>query len=155
MSLGIFEEIWIQKVSDLRQNYEVPMKLFYDNKAAISIANNRSNVTKLNMWRLIHILSKRDRTMIASTSLAYRQVNRLLIYLQRDPSNKTLIRVLASWVFSTFMSQLEGKVRNNGLRSCWKPKGSCVIYFALIFILLMRLVLSINISPCTFIIIRK
>ena len=41
MSLGICEEIWLQKMlSDLRQDYEVPMKLFCDNKAAISIANN-------------------------------------------------------------------------------------------------------------------
>ena len=41
MSLRICEEIWLQKVlSDLRQNYHVPIKLFHDNKAAISIANN-------------------------------------------------------------------------------------------------------------------
>ncbi|TYK23199.1 Retrovirus-related Pol polyprotein from transposon TNT 1-94 [Cucumis melo var. makuwa] len=41
MSSGICEEIWLQKVlSDLRQDYEVPMKLFCNNKATISIANN-------------------------------------------------------------------------------------------------------------------
>ncbi|KAA0056332.1 Beta-galactosidase [Cucumis melo var. makuwa] len=41
MSLRICEEIWLQKVlSDLRQNYHMPIKLFHDNKAAISIANN-------------------------------------------------------------------------------------------------------------------
>ena len=41
MSLGIREEIWLQNVLfDLHQDYEVPMKLFCDNKAAISIANN-------------------------------------------------------------------------------------------------------------------
>ena len=35
------EEIWLQKVlSDLHQEYETPLKLFCDNKAAISIANN-------------------------------------------------------------------------------------------------------------------
>ncbi|TYK04502.1 Cysteine-rich RLK (receptor-like protein kinase) 8 [Cucumis melo var. makuwa] len=41
MSLGICEEIWLQKVlSDLHQECETPLKLFCDNKAAISIANN-------------------------------------------------------------------------------------------------------------------
>ncbi|XP_038875025.1 secreted RxLR effector protein 161-like [Benincasa hispida] len=41
MSLGIYEEIWLKKVlTDLRQDSELPMKLFYDNKATISIANN-------------------------------------------------------------------------------------------------------------------
>ena len=41
MSLGICEEIWLQKVlSDLHENFEIPMKLFCDNKATISIANH-------------------------------------------------------------------------------------------------------------------
>ncbi|KAA0025288.1 Cysteine-rich RLK (receptor-like protein kinase) 8 [Cucumis melo var. makuwa] len=41
MSLGICEEIWLQRVlSDLHQECETPLKLFCDNKAAISIANN-------------------------------------------------------------------------------------------------------------------
>ncbi|KAA0036967.1 putative mitochondrial protein [Cucumis melo var. makuwa] len=41
MSLRICEEIWLQKVlSDLHQECETPLKLFCDNKAAISIANN-------------------------------------------------------------------------------------------------------------------
>ncbi|XP_038891621.1 uncharacterized mitochondrial protein AtMg00810-like [Benincasa hispida] len=41
MSLGICEEIWLKKVlSDLQQDNELPIKLFFDNKAAISIANN-------------------------------------------------------------------------------------------------------------------
>ncbi|KAA0035768.1 reverse transcriptase [Cucumis melo var. makuwa] len=41
MSLGICEEIWLQKVlSDLHQECETPLKLFCDNKAAISIVNN-------------------------------------------------------------------------------------------------------------------
>ena len=49
MSLGICEEIWLQKVlSDICQDYEVPMKLFCYNKAAISIANNlvQHDITK-------------------------------------------------------------------------------------------------------------
>ncbi|KAL4032492.1 hypothetical protein IC575_005570 [Cucumis melo] len=41
MSLGISEEIWLQKVVyDLHQECETPLKLFCDNKATISIANN-------------------------------------------------------------------------------------------------------------------
>ncbi|KAL0539594.1 hypothetical protein IC582_023810 [Cucumis melo] len=41
MSLGICEEIWLQKVlSDLHQECETPLKVFCDNKTAISIANN-------------------------------------------------------------------------------------------------------------------
>ena len=41
MSLGIYKEIWLQNfLSDLYQDCEVPMKLFCDNKATISIANN-------------------------------------------------------------------------------------------------------------------
>ncbi|TYK19180.1 Cysteine-rich RLK (RECEPTOR-like protein kinase) 8 [Cucumis melo var. makuwa] len=41
MSLGICEEIWLQKVlSDLHQECETLLKLFCDNKAVISIANN-------------------------------------------------------------------------------------------------------------------
>ncbi|KAA0040181.1 putative mitochondrial protein [Cucumis melo var. makuwa] len=39
--LGIYEEIWLQKVlSDLHQNCEISMKLLCDNKVAICIANN-------------------------------------------------------------------------------------------------------------------
>ncbi|XP_038889073.1 secreted RxLR effector protein 161-like [Benincasa hispida] len=41
MNLGICEEIWLNKVLiDLYQDRELPVKLFYDNKAAINIANN-------------------------------------------------------------------------------------------------------------------
>ncbi|KAL0560408.1 hypothetical protein IC582_000813 [Cucumis melo] len=41
MSLGVCEEIWLQKVMfDLHQECETPLKLFCDNKAAISIVNN-------------------------------------------------------------------------------------------------------------------
>ncbi|KAL0539855.1 hypothetical protein IC582_024076 [Cucumis melo] len=41
LSLGICEKIWLQKVLfDLHQKCETPLKLFCDNKAAISIANN-------------------------------------------------------------------------------------------------------------------
>ena len=41
MSLRICEEIWLQKVlSNLRQDYEVPMKLFCNNKTTIDISNN-------------------------------------------------------------------------------------------------------------------
>ena len=41
MSLGICEEIWLHKVLyDLHQKCEIPLKLFCDNKAAISITNN-------------------------------------------------------------------------------------------------------------------
>ena len=41
MSFVICEEIWLQKVlSDLHQDCEMPMQLFYDNKATISITNN-------------------------------------------------------------------------------------------------------------------
>ena len=41
MSLGIYKEIWLQKVLyDLHQECETPMKLLCDNKAANSIANN-------------------------------------------------------------------------------------------------------------------
>ncbi|KAA0053591.1 putative mitochondrial protein [Cucumis melo var. makuwa] len=44
MSLGICEEIWLQKVlSGLHQECETPLKLFCDNKAAISIANNTNS----------------------------------------------------------------------------------------------------------------
>ncbi|KAA0045177.1 putative mitochondrial protein [Cucumis melo var. makuwa] len=41
MSLGICKEIWLQKIlSDLHQECETLLKLFCDNKATISIANN-------------------------------------------------------------------------------------------------------------------
>ncbi|KAA0037929.1 Cysteine-rich RLK (receptor-like protein kinase) 8 [Cucumis melo var. makuwa] len=41
ISLGIYEKIWLQKVlSNLHRECETPLKLFCDNKAAISIANN-------------------------------------------------------------------------------------------------------------------
>ncbi|KAL0541009.1 hypothetical protein IC582_021036 [Cucumis melo] len=41
MSMGICEEIWLQKVlSDLHQECKTPLKLFCDNKAAICIVNN-------------------------------------------------------------------------------------------------------------------
>ena len=41
MSQGICEEIWLQEVLyDLYQDFEVSVKLFRDNKIAMSIANN-------------------------------------------------------------------------------------------------------------------
>ncbi|XP_038895891.1 secreted RxLR effector protein 161-like [Benincasa hispida] len=41
MNLRVCEEIWLQKVlSDLHESSPGPMKLYYDNKASISIANN-------------------------------------------------------------------------------------------------------------------
>ena len=42
MAQGIFEIIWLKRVlEELRRPVELPMKLFCDNKAAISIANNQ------------------------------------------------------------------------------------------------------------------
>lgn len=42
MSQGICEEIWLKKVlTDLHQDNDLPMKLYCDNKAAISIAKNQ------------------------------------------------------------------------------------------------------------------
>ncbi|KAA0061144.1 Cysteine-rich RLK (receptor-like protein kinase) 8 [Cucumis melo var. makuwa] len=49
MSLGICEEIWLQKVLfDLHQECKTPLKLFCDNKAVINIANNpvKHDITK-------------------------------------------------------------------------------------------------------------
>ncbi|XP_038889313.1 uncharacterized mitochondrial protein AtMg00810-like [Benincasa hispida] len=41
MNLGICEEIWLKKVLvDLHQESHHPMRLYYDNKATINIANN-------------------------------------------------------------------------------------------------------------------
>ncbi|KAL0539644.1 hypothetical protein IC582_023860 [Cucumis melo] len=82
MSLGIYEEIWFQKVlSDLCKDYEVPMKLFCENKAAISIANNpiQHDMTGLNMWRLTNTLSKISLTMVTFALLTYPRANKLLI----------------------------------------------------------------------------
>lgn len=42
MGLGICEKIWLQKVlSDLHKDGELPMKIFCENKATVSIANER------------------------------------------------------------------------------------------------------------------
>ena len=41
MALGICEILWLKRIlEELNQPVELPMKLFCDNKAAISIANN-------------------------------------------------------------------------------------------------------------------
>ena len=52
MSLGICEEIWLQKVLfDLHQEYEMPIKLFCDNKVAISIANQHDRTKHVEIDR--------------------------------------------------------------------------------------------------------
>ena len=105
MSLEICEKIWLQKVlTDLHQNYEVPMKLLCNNKATISIANNPIQQDRTNRVKIDRHFIKESQTMVTSASLACHRANRLLIYSQRSSSDKTLIHVLASWVFPTFTS---------------------------------------------------
>ncbi|KAA0054995.1 putative mitochondrial protein [Cucumis melo var. makuwa] len=89
MSLGIYEEIWLQKVlSDLCQDYEVPMKLFCDNKATISIINNPIQHDRTKHVEIDKHFSKRSLTMVASAFLTYPQANGLLISSQRGSLDK-------------------------------------------------------------------
>ncbi|KAA0025138.1 Retrovirus-related Pol polyprotein from transposon TNT 1-94 [Cucumis melo var. makuwa] len=110
MSLGICEEIWLQKVlSDLHQECETPLKLFCDNKAAISIANTQFSMIELNMLRLIGISSKKDLTVGAYAFRTSLRANRLLMSLPRGFSDQTSTFVLASWASLIFTFQLEGE----------------------------------------------
>ena len=84
------------------------MKLFCDNKATISIANNLIQHDKTKHVE-IDTLSKRNLTVVASAFLTYLQANKLLIFSQKDFSYKASSLVLASWVFLTFTVQLEGE----------------------------------------------
>ena len=93
----------------LGQDYEVPMKIFCDTKATISIVITQLNMIEQNMWRLIDTLLKKDRTMVAYTFLTFPQVNKLLIFSPMGFSDKVLTLVLARWVLLTFMFQLEVK----------------------------------------------
>ncbi|KAA0048437.1 putative mitochondrial protein [Cucumis melo var. makuwa] len=57
MSLETSEEISLNKVLfDLCQDSVLPMKLYCDNKAAISIANNLAHMIEQNMWKLTNTL---------------------------------------------------------------------------------------------------
>ncbi|KAA0064275.1 putative mitochondrial protein [Cucumis melo var. makuwa] len=82
MSLGICEEIWLQKVlSDLHKDCEIPLKLFCGNKATISIANNPvQHAIELNMLRLIDVSSKENLTMGAYAFCTFLQANRLPMF---------------------------------------------------------------------------
>ena len=52
MALGICELIWIKGIiKELGVEIEGPMKLYCDNKAAITIAHNPVHTTELNMLR--------------------------------------------------------------------------------------------------------
>ena len=55
MSSGIDEVLWIQGIlQDLKINYEEPIKIFCDNKSAISIAHNliyRDRIKHVNIDR--------------------------------------------------------------------------------------------------------
>jgi len=121
MSLGICEEIWLQKVlSDLHQECETPLKLFCDNKAAISIANNPVQHDRTKHVEIDrHFIKER----LDSGNICIRRslrVNRLLMFLPRGFSDQTSTFVLASWASLIFTSQLEGSV---GILSgeCWNP----------------------------------
>ncbi|KAA0061980.1 putative mitochondrial protein [Cucumis melo var. makuwa] len=60
MSLGICKEIWLQKVqSDFHREFETPLKLFCDNKAAISTANNPAQHIELNIEIDQHFIKER------------------------------------------------------------------------------------------------
>ena len=60
MANGICEGIWIKRLlKELGVDLEDPMKLFYDNQSALSIAKNPVLLTGPNMLRLIVTLSRR------------------------------------------------------------------------------------------------
>ena len=49
---GICEILWLQRVlKELQRNDELHMKLYCDNKTAISIAHNPVQHNRLSMWR--------------------------------------------------------------------------------------------------------
>ncbi|KAL0560812.1 hypothetical protein IC582_001226 [Cucumis melo] len=109
MSFGICEEIWFEKVlSDLHQECETPLKLFCDNKATISIANNpvqhaRTKHVEIDRHFIKEILDS------GSICIPYiPQADRLLMSSPRGFLDH-LTFVLASWISLIFTSQLEGE----------------------------------------------
>ncbi|KAL0554130.1 hypothetical protein IC582_008044 [Cucumis melo] len=110
MSLGICEEIWLQKVlSNLHQECETPLKLFVIIKSLLVLLTTQFNMIELNMLRLIGISSKKDLTVEAYAFRTFLQTNRLLMFLPRGFSDHTSTFALASWDSLIFTSQLEGK----------------------------------------------
>ena len=102
------------------------MKLFCNNKVAISIANNLVQYDRTEHVEVDRHFWKRDWIMVAFVFLTYPQGNKIFIFSQRGSLDKILILVLASWVFSILTSQFEGSVRNCGFVTHWKSKGSYV-----------------------------
>ncbi|KAL4038586.1 hypothetical protein IC575_002208 [Cucumis melo] len=96
MILGICEEIWLQKViSDLQQECETPLKLFCDNKAAISIANPVQHDKTKHVEIDRHFIKERfdsESICIPYIPRAYR----LLMFSPRGFSDQTSTFVLAS-----------------------------------------------------------
>ena len=96
MSLRICEKIWLQKVlSNLHQECETPMKLFCDNKVAISIANNLVQHGRIKHVEMIAISSKKDLTVGAYAFRTSLRANRLM-FSPRSFSDETLTFALAS-----------------------------------------------------------
>ena len=121
MSLGICEEVWLQKVlSDLRQDYEVPMKLLCDNKAAISIANNLVHHEKTKHVEIDRHFIK-DRLASGSICIPYITSSQPIV----DTLTKGLLRQnFDPWVLSHLCPNLKGRFKNSGLGSCWKLRDS-------------------------------
>ena len=96
MSLGIYEEIWLQKMlSDLHQDYEVPMKLFCDNKTAINIPNNSVQHDRTKHVKIDRHFIK-EKLDSGSLWIPYiLQANKLLIFSQKSYSDKASSLVLS------------------------------------------------------------
>ena len=85
------------------------MKLLCDNKAAISIANSPIQHERTKHVEIDRHFIKKKLDSGRFAFLTYLQANKLLLFSQKDFSNKALSLVLASWVFLTFTAQLEGE----------------------------------------------
>ena len=110
MSSGICEKIWLQKVTfDLHQECELPLKLFCNNKVAISIANNPIQHDRTKHVEIDRHFIK-ERLDIESIYISYIPSSQQVAdVLTRGVSNQTSTFVLASWASLIFTSQLEGE----------------------------------------------
>ena len=98
MANGVCEVLWIKRVlGELKLDIEAPMRLFCDNKSAISIANNpvQHDRTKHIEIDRHFMKEKLENGVICCRSSL--QSNKQQMFLPRDTSDQSLNLSLKSW----------------------------------------------------------
>nr|CAA36616.1 unnamed protein product [Solanum tuberosum] len=97
MALGICEILWLKRfLEELRRPVSFPMKLYCDNKAAISIAHNPVQHDRTKHVEVTDTSLKRRLKMEVCAFLLFQQQNKLQIFSQKVFSELLLSPLLAS-----------------------------------------------------------